>query len=107
MQMSRADRECIGMLVREARMQERAAQLRALAVDRWTRAWCEQERGRGITGREPEAAVDPIDAALTVLESDLSYLEELPTSRVAPSGAAIAELDERMKSVIALLKGTS
>jgi len=95
------------MLVREARMQERAAQLRALAVDRWTRAWSEQARGREIADRETEAAADPIDAALSVLESDVSYLEELPTSRVASSGAAIAELDERMKSVIALLKSTS
>jgi hypothetical protein len=106
-QTNRPDWDCMGRLVREARKQERAAHLRALAVDRWTRAWCEQDRGRGPQDEEPDAAADPVDAALTVLESDLSYLEDLPAARVATGGGALDELDDRMKRLIASLTSPS
>ena len=46
---------------------------------------------------------DPLDSALERLESDLSYLEELPGALTAPVGAGLDEMDRRLKQLIASL----
>jgi len=46
---------------------------------------------------------DPLDSALERLESDLSYLEELPGALTAPAGAGLDEIDRRLKQLIASL----
>ena len=62
--------------------------------------------GRSGTGRcGANPAADPVADALIGLESDLSYLEELPADRVAPSQRALDETGERLKRLLGSLPG--
>ncbi|HIH03836.1 MAG TPA: hypothetical protein HA263_08320 [Methanoregulaceae archaeon] len=68
----------------------------------WSREMRERARTFDPAGGEP--TTDSLDAALTGFESDLSYLEELPPSDIAPYRAELDEMDGRLKRVIAALK---
>ncbi len=88
--------------ITEAGVHARMAELRAHAIYGWARAVGSEERYR-TRGADPEA--DPVADALIGLESDLSYLEELPADRVAPSQRALDETGERLKRLLGSLPG--
>jgi hypothetical protein len=81
----------------EHRMRCRAHAMRILSREM-------RERARTFDSTDGEPATDSVDAALTGFESDLSYLEDLPESGVAPFRAELDAMDERLKRVIAALK---
>lgn len=64
-----------------------------------------RERGRIVDPAGGEPPAGSLDAALTDLESDLSYLDYLPESGIAPFRAELDGMDERLKRVIAALTG--
>lgn len=107
METNEPDRRGVRMIAGEAGMHERTAHLRVHAVQCWTRARYRRECAREHACGEPGAATDSVDAVLTVLESDLCYLEELPASRIASSGGMLDEMDGRLKRLIASLKGSA
>ncbi|MEN6343137.1 MAG: hypothetical protein ABFC89_11335 [Methanospirillum sp.] len=86
-------------------MHARTAELRARMIYGWARA-AGGEQLRRAACVEAQGG-DPVEIALIGLESDLSYLEELPADRVEAAGAVLDELDERLKRVIASLENPS
>ena len=86
----------------EEGMHARTAELRARMIYGWARA-AGREQLRRAACVEAQGG-DPVEIALTGLESDLSFLEDLPADRVEPAGVALVELDERLKRLIASLE---
>ena len=93
------------MIVAEARARSRAGGMSGYTPRAFFRRTIAAESVRDRlgekAGREPET--DPLDSALERLESDLSYLEELPGALTAPVGAGLDEIDRRLKQLIASL----
>jgi hypothetical protein len=62
-----------------------------------------RERARAFAAKDDGSPAGTLDAALTALESDLSYLEDLPAESLAPLRPALDGMDERVLRVVARL----
>jgi hypothetical protein len=84
--------------VTDASGHDRTARLRARGIYAWARTDC---RGRPNGTCQRDQATNPVEEALAGLESDLSYLEELPAVRLAPSREDLGEAVERLVRLVA------
>jgi hypothetical protein len=85
----------------EGGVRRRTAELRARMTVGWSRAAGLEQWSRSCGA---ERASDPVQQTLDGLESDLSYLEELPGDRIARSQAALGQASERLERLAASLK---